>query len=104
MSLTMYEIAVPSMLRGFGVLSSYLDKAAAFAQEVRFPPTQLLEGERFRRCHIGCLLTSSSLDAAVEYQARVAAIERCHITHIDDGALPASAGPPTAEPADPTSR
>jgi uncharacterized protein len=43
MSLTMYQVAVPSMLRSFGVLTTYLDKAAAFVAEFKFPPAQVLE-------------------------------------------------------------
>ena len=42
MGLTMYQVAVPTMLRGFGVLSAYLDKAAAFAQEQGWPPARLI--------------------------------------------------------------
>jgi hypothetical protein len=43
MALTMYQVAVPPMLRGLGVLSNYLDKAAAFAQEQGLPAAGLLE-------------------------------------------------------------
>lgn len=42
MALTMYQVAVPTMLRGLGVLSGYLDKAAAFAQEKGLPPARLI--------------------------------------------------------------
>jgi hypothetical protein len=42
MSLTMYQVAVPTMVRSLGVLSTYLDKAAAFALEKGLPPEQLL--------------------------------------------------------------
>lgn len=42
MSLTMYEVAVPTMLRGFAVLSGYLDKASAFAVEKGLDSTALI--------------------------------------------------------------
>lgn len=42
MSLTMYQVAVPTMLRGFGVLSNYLDKAAAFALDKHLAPSTLI--------------------------------------------------------------
>ena len=43
MSLTMYQVAVPTMVRSLGVLSTYLDKAAAFALEKGLPPEKLIE-------------------------------------------------------------
>jgi hypothetical protein len=42
-ALTMYQVAVPAMLRGFGVLSRYLDNAAAFSQEKGWAPARLIE-------------------------------------------------------------
>lgn len=42
MSLSMYDLSVPPMVRAFGVLSAYLDKAAAFAQETGTSPQALL--------------------------------------------------------------
>ena len=75
MSLTMYEIAVPSMLRGFGVLSSYLDKAAAFAQEVRFPPTQLLEARLAPDMFTFAQQIQRASDKAKNGLARLAGVE-----------------------------
>lgn len=43
MALTMYDVAVPTMLRGLGVLTDYLDKAAAFALEKGLAPAKLIE-------------------------------------------------------------
>lgn len=43
MALSMYDVSIPGMLRGFGVLSNYLDKAAEFAQANGWPATRLLE-------------------------------------------------------------
>lgn len=43
MSLTMYQVTVPPMVRGLGVLSSYLDKASAFAAEKGLAPAAMLE-------------------------------------------------------------
>ncbi len=42
MPLSMYELSVPVLLRGFAVLSDYLDKAAAFAAEKKIAPEVLL--------------------------------------------------------------
>ena len=38
MSLAMYNTAIPGMLRGFGVLSNYLDKIVAFSAERKIDP------------------------------------------------------------------
>ncbi|MGO8968455.1 MAG: DUF1993 family protein [Myxococcaceae bacterium] len=43
MAITMYDLIIPSFLQGFGVLSKYLDKAAAFANEKGLKPADLIE-------------------------------------------------------------
>ncbi|GIL38447.1 DUF1993 domain-containing protein [Roseiterribacter gracilis] len=42
MSLSMYEVTVPTLLRGFEVLTSYLDKGATYATENKIDPAVLL--------------------------------------------------------------
>jgi hypothetical protein len=42
MSLSIYRISVPVLIRGLGVLSTYLDKAAAFATEKSIDPAVLV--------------------------------------------------------------
>jgi hypothetical protein len=43
MALTMYELTLPPVLRGFDVLSSYLEKAAVFARETGLDPADLIQ-------------------------------------------------------------
>jgi hypothetical protein len=43
MSLTMYDLTIPTMLRGFDVLSSYLDKAEAFSRQKGLDPSDLVQ-------------------------------------------------------------
>jgi hypothetical protein len=43
MTLTMYELTIPPILRGFDVLSSYLAKASDFAREKGIEPADLLQ-------------------------------------------------------------
>jgi len=43
MPLTMYELTIPTLLRGFDVLSTYLQKASAFAQEKGIAPADLIQ-------------------------------------------------------------
>jgi hypothetical protein len=38
----MYTVFVPVMLRGFGILSSYIDKAEAYAKEIGIDPSVLV--------------------------------------------------------------
>jgi uncharacterized protein len=42
MSLSMYDLSVPVLQRGLGVLSNYLDKASAYATERGIDPTVLI--------------------------------------------------------------
>lgn len=42
MSLSMYDLSVPALQRGLGVLSRYLDKASAYATERGFEPSILV--------------------------------------------------------------
>ena len=42
MSLSLYEVTVPALLRGLAVLSTYLDKAAAFAADNSIDPSVLV--------------------------------------------------------------
>lgn len=42
MPLSMYELTIPAMLRGIGILSSYMDKAAHYAEEKGIDPTVLI--------------------------------------------------------------
>ncbi|WP_315830740.1 DUF1993 domain-containing protein [Bradyrhizobium prioriisuperbiae] len=42
MSLSMYDLSIPALQRGLGVLSRYLDKAAANATERGFEPSVLV--------------------------------------------------------------
>lgn len=43
MPLTMYELTIPTLLRGFDVLSTYLGKASAFALEKAIEPADLIQ-------------------------------------------------------------
>ena len=43
MSVSMYRLSIPVFVRGFGVLSGYLDKAAAFADESGLDPDILVD-------------------------------------------------------------
>lgn len=47
MPFSMYELTVPTLLRGFDVLESYLDKAAAYATENKIDPTVLINARLF---------------------------------------------------------
>lgn len=42
MSISIYEVTVPALVRGLGILSIYLDKAAAFAADNGIDPTVLV--------------------------------------------------------------
>jgi len=42
MSLSMYQLSVPALIRGLRILSGYLDKAAAFAAEHNIDPAVLV--------------------------------------------------------------
>jgi len=42
MSVSMYQLSVPALTRGLRILSSYLDKAAAFAAENNIDPAVLI--------------------------------------------------------------
>lgn len=42
MSISIYELTVPALVRGLGILGSYLDKAAAFAADNAIDPTVLI--------------------------------------------------------------
>jgi uncharacterized protein len=43
MPLTMYDLTIPTLLRGFDVLSTYVDKASAFAREQGIAPAELIQ-------------------------------------------------------------
>ena len=43
MSLSMYRLSIPVFVRGFGVLSAYLDKAEAHAQASGLDPEVLVQ-------------------------------------------------------------
>jgi len=43
MPLTMYDLTIPTLLRGFEVLSTYLPKASAFAREKGIEPADLIQ-------------------------------------------------------------
>jgi hypothetical protein len=43
MPLTMYELTIPTLLRGLDVLSTYLEKAAVFARETGVEPADLMQ-------------------------------------------------------------
>lgn len=47
MPFSMYELTVPTLLRGFEVLTAYLDKAAAYAAENKIDPSVLLNARLF---------------------------------------------------------
>ena len=42
MSLSMYQLSVPALIRGLSILSGYLDKAASFATENNIDPAVLV--------------------------------------------------------------
>jgi hypothetical protein len=43
MSLTMYDLTIPTLLHGFEVLSTYVEKAAAFTHEKGIAPADLIQ-------------------------------------------------------------
>ncbi len=43
MPLTMYDLTIPTLLRGFDVLSAYLEKAVAFTSDSRFSAADLIQ-------------------------------------------------------------
>ncbi|MBB5608116.1 MULTISPECIES: DUF1993 family protein [unclassified Janthinobacterium] len=43
MSLSMYDASIPVLIRGLGIMSDYLDKAAAYAVEKNIPVSVLLQ-------------------------------------------------------------
>src|SRR5262245_38726152 len=43
MALSMYELTIPTCIRGFGVLSGYLEKSEAFARAKGFDPSELIQ-------------------------------------------------------------
>ncbi|WP_284946210.1 DUF1993 domain-containing protein [Acidisoma cladoniae] len=47
MSLTMYAITVPALLRGFGVMSHYLDAAEAYTTDKKISPSVLLDARLY---------------------------------------------------------
>ncbi len=47
MPFSMYELTVPTLLRGFDVLTGYLDKAASYAAENKIDPSVLLQARLF---------------------------------------------------------
>jgi hypothetical protein len=47
MPLSMYDLTVPTLLRGFDVLTSYLDKAAAYAADNKIDPAALIGARLF---------------------------------------------------------
>jgi len=47
MPLTMYAITVPALLRGFGVMSYYLDTAEAYTTEKNISPAVLLDARLY---------------------------------------------------------
>jgi hypothetical protein len=51
MAFSMYELTVPTLLRGFDVLTAYLDKAAAYATENKIDPTVLISARLFPDMH-----------------------------------------------------
>ena len=42
MSFSMYDVTIPVLIRGLTVLSGYIDKAAAFAADNKFEPSNLV--------------------------------------------------------------
>lgn len=42
MSLSMYDVTIPVLIRGLGILNEYLDRAAAFAAENKIDPKVLV--------------------------------------------------------------
>lgn len=43
MSLSMYDASIPVLIRGLGIMSHYLDTAAAYAAEKNIPVSVLLQ-------------------------------------------------------------
>jgi len=42
MSLSMYDVTIPMLIRGLGILDEYLDRAAAYAAEIKIDPEVLV--------------------------------------------------------------
>jgi uncharacterized protein len=47
LALSLYDVSVPVLTRGLGVLSSYLDKAEAYAREKGIDPTTIIGARLF---------------------------------------------------------
>jgi hypothetical protein len=75
MALSMYELTVPTLLRGFGVLSSYLERAEEFARAKALDPGELLQARLAPDMLTFAGQIQSASDKARRGAARLAAIE-----------------------------
>jgi hypothetical protein len=75
MALSMYELTVPTLLRGFGVLSGYLEKAEEFARAKALDPGELIRARLASDMLTFAGQIQSASDKARYGAARLAAIE-----------------------------
>jgi hypothetical protein len=75
MTLSMYELTVPGFIRGFGVLSGYLEKAEAFARTNALGAGELIEARLAPDMFTFARQIQSASDKARYGVARLAAIE-----------------------------
>jgi len=75
MTLSMYDLTVPIFIRGFGVLSGYLEKADEFARANALDPGELLQARLAPDMFTFARQIQSASDKARYGSARLAAIE-----------------------------
>jgi hypothetical protein len=71
----MYELTVPVFIRGFGVLSGYLESAEKFARETGLDPNELIQARLASDMFTFARQIQSASDKARFGVARLAAIE-----------------------------
>ncbi len=75
MALSMYELTIPTLLRGFGVLSGYLEKAEDFARTKALDPVELIQARLAPDMFTFGGQIQMASDKARRGAARLAAIE-----------------------------
>jgi hypothetical protein len=75
MPLSVYQITIPTMLRSFAVLSSYIDKAAAFARDNGRDPAELMQARLAPDMFTFAGQIQRASDKAKNGVARLAAID-----------------------------
>ncbi len=75
MSLSLYQISVPSMLRQLRALSAILDKAGAYASEHKFAPSALLQARLYPDMYDFIQQVRAVTEMAMGGAARLANVE-----------------------------